>query len=214
MVEKVVNLLKYNTIQIPRLLVEHYKDIKLTDQEFILVTYLLNTDLVLNPKKISSDLKLELPVIFELISSLEEKDVLNIKTYQNKAVREEALDFNGLYQKLAFLVVNEPKKTETHTNLYDIFEKEFGRTLSPMEYEIINGWKEGNFSDDLIVTALKEAIYNGVSNLRYIDKILYEWKKKGFKTAEDVEKKNKNIYQSPKTSKEELYEYDWLNDDE
>ena len=214
MLEKIINLLKNSTAKIPMLFVYHYKDLKLTDIEFILVTYLLNTDLVLNPKKISTDLKLELPVVFELISSLEEKDILKIETYQNKNVREEALNFDGLYQKLAFLIVNEPKKEENYTNLYDLFEKEFGRTLSPMEYEIIGGWKDGDYSDELITAALKEATYNGVNNLRYIDKILYEWKKKGIRNPEELKQKNKSVYQGNQTPKEELYDYDWLNEDE
>lgn len=70
---------------------------------------------------------------------------------------------------------------ESSENIFDIFEREFGRTLSPMEYEIIQSWCGGEFSQELIVLALKEATYNGAANLRYIDKILYEWKKKELK---------------------------------
>jgi DNA replication protein DnaD len=47
------------------------------------------------------------------------------------------------------------------------------------------GLKSG-MNEDLIIGALKEATYNGVSNLRYIDKIIYEWGKKGFKNMNDV----------------------------
>ena len=49
--------------------------------------------------------------------------------------------------------------------------------LSPMEYEIIKAWLDNDMSEELIKEALKEATFNGVSNLRYIDKILYEWGK-------------------------------------
>ncbi len=213
MLEKVIELLKESNIQVPRILFTSYKDMKLTDQELILICYLLNTNLVLNPKQISLDLKMELPTVFELISSLEGKDILKIETYQNKNIREEALNFDGLYNKLAFFIVNEKKEVEENTNVFDLFEKEFGRTLSPMEYEIINGWKEVNFKEELIIAALKEAIYNGVSNLRYIDKILYEWKKKGIQTKEDVER-NKLEFKQAKEVKSELYDYDWLNDHE
>ena len=55
-----------------------------------------------------------------------------------------------------------------------------------MEYEIINAWLEKSYSEEMIIGALKEAVYNGVNNLRYIDKILYEWSKKGFKNMNDV----------------------------
>lgn len=213
LLEKVMNLLKENDIQIPRILFTSYKDMKLTDQEFILISYLLNTNLVLDPKQICIDLKLELPIVFELISNLESKDILKIETYQNKNIREEALNFDGLYNKLAFLIVNEKKEIEENTNLFDLFEKEFGRTISPMEYEIINGWKEVNFKEELIIAALKEAVYNGVNNLRYIDKILYEWKRKGIHNIEDVER-NKLEFKQIRENKQELYDYDWLNDNE
>lgn len=213
MLDKVIELLKESNIQVPRILFTSYKDMKLTDQELIMICYLLNTNLVLNPKQISLDLKIELPEVFELISSLEGKDILKIETYQNKNIREEALNFDGLYNKLAFLIVNEKKEVEESTNVFDLFEKEFGRTLSPMEYEIINGWKEVNFKEELIIAALKEAIYNGITNLRYIDKILYEWKKKGIQTKEDVER-NKLEFKQAKEVKSELYDYDWLNDNE
>ena len=34
-------------------------------------------------------------------------------------------------------------------NLFSCFENEFGRTLSPMEYEIINGWVNEKFSNEI-----------------------------------------------------------------
>ena len=64
----------------------------------------------------------------------------------------------------------------------------------------------GNFE------ALKEAIYNGVSNLRYIDKILSQWKQKGIKNQNDI---NKEREKRNKTKpKKEVFEYDWLNEND
>ena len=79
-----------------------------------------------------------------------------------------------------------------------------------MEFEIINGWVDNGYSEELIKLALKEATYNGVSNLRYIDKIIYEWGKKGIKTKEDVENNRKQFKNN--NNKKELFDYDWLND--
>ena len=118
-----------------------------------------------------------------------------------------------MFRKLGFLLVNKEEPKEIDTNLFSVFEKEFGRTISPMEYEIINAWKEVGFSDELIVAALKEATYNGVNNLRYIDKILHEWKKKGIKNSQDIENDKKNF--NKKTNKKvEMFDYDWLNESE
>ena len=64
----------------------------------------------------------------------------------------------------------------------------------------------------MIIGALKEAIFNGVKSFRYIDRILYEWQKKGFTSMDDV---NKDLKNKPKESyNDEIFDYDWLNDDE
>lgn len=212
MLEKFRNLLRQNQVQVPRILFTKYKELKMSDQEFIVLMYLLNNDQLLNLKQVSKDLQIELSKVFELITSLEEKDILSIEIHQNQNIREEALNFDGLYDKLAFFVMND-KEEELSNNLFDLFEREFARPLSPMEFEIINGWKEQKYNDELIELALKEAIYNGVSNLRYIDKILYEWKKKGITSKEDVEK-NKVAFHKSKEARPELYDYDWLNEHE
>ena len=96
-------------------------------------------------------------------------------------------------------------------DIYSEFEQEFGRTLSPIEYELIGSWRDIN-SDEIITLALKEAVYNGVNNLRYIDKILHEWNKKGLKTKEAI-MKDKMTFANKKVEKKELFDYDWLNEE-
>ena len=60
----------------------------------------------------------------------------------------------------------------------------------------------------MIEEALKEAILNQVTSLRYIDKILADWSKKGIRIREFKKEAPKNVV------KEELLEYDWLNESE
>ena len=208
MVEKVVNLIKEKDITFPRLLLLHYKDLKLDDLELIIIIYLLNNSSEFNPKKISEDLKITLQEVLMKIDSLSNKDILKIEIKKVNNIRQEFIDINSLYNKLSYYVVNEEVKEKT--NIYDIFEKEFGRTLSPMEYEIINGWLNDGMNEEIVVQALKEATYNGVSNLRYIDKILYEWKNKGLTTIQKVEENRVNF----KKEKKELFDYNWLEDEE
>ena len=70
---------------------------------------------------------------------------------------------------------------------------------------------EKGFSEELILEALKEAEYNGVLNLRYIDKILYEWNRKGFKTVEDVNKRFNELENTP-IFESSVLDYDWLHE--
>ena len=78
-----------------------------------------------------------------------------------------------------------------------------------MDYEIISDWQK-DFDDKLILLALKEAVFNNVTNLRYIDKIIRDWSKKGIKTEEDIINDRKK-FESKKSNKK-LFDYDWLNE--
>lgn len=72
-------------------------------------------------------------------------------------------------------------------NIYNTFEQEFGRSLSPMEKDFINEWKKNSISEESIVLALKESIFNGVRSFRYIDKILQTWNKEESKNQSETE---------------------------
>ena len=110
---------------------------------------------------------------------------------------------------------NKEEEKEKQVNVFSMIEQEFGKTLSPMEYEIIKAWLESNKSVELISCALKESVMNGVPNLRYMDKVLYEWEKKGIKTKEDVDNLISNRRKKEETKKVDVFDYDWLgeNDD-
>lgn len=97
-------------------------------------------------------------------------------------------------------------------DIYSNFEEEFGRTLSPIEYELINSWSE-SYNKEIILEALKESVLNGVKNLKYVDKILFEWNKKGYKKIEQI-KKDKEDFSKKKRTTVEIPDFDWVNDEE
>lgn len=199
MTEKVIKILKSGTLTVPKLLLMHYRDLNISEKELIVLIYLINND-DFDPAGLANDLQISSNEALTLIDSLSNKDLIKLESVTRNGIREEYFCLDELYNKLALLIINE-KGEEKESTIYDDFEKEFGRTLSPMEYEIIGAWIEDGVKDELIKEALKEAIYNGVTNLRYIDKIIYEWKRNGKK-----EKPKKEV------KREELFEYDWLND--
>ena len=209
MTSKILELMKHGHIIVPMALLQNYKKMKLTDKELIILIYLLGFN-EFDPEKISKDLNIKLPDTLKLIDSLTSKDMLKIAVKSGK-VCEEYIDLDEMYNKLVMNIINDKSETPK-TTIYDKFEKEFGRTLSPMEYEIIGAWIDGNYTEELIELALKEAVYNGVSNLRYIDKILSEWHKKGIKSEADI-KKEREKHRKQKTKKE-VFDYDWLNEND
>lgn len=211
--DKIIELLRSNNIQISKTLLFNYKRLNILDNEFIVLIYLINEPMY-NPKQMGIDLNIPFPEVLEIINSLTEKNILKIELANINNIRTEIVNLDLLYDKLAFLIIKKEDKVEKPTSLFDTFEQELGRTLSPMEYEIINGWLS-ICTEEIIILALKEATYNGVSNFRYIDRIINEWNKKGIKTKEDVEKNRKNFKKNQNNNKnQELFDYDWLNDNE
>ena len=88
-----------------------------------------------------------------------------------------------------------------------MFEREFGRTLSPMEFETINGWVNNGVKPELIKDALKEAVLSGVTTIRYIEAIIREWSKNGGKkTTKRKEKEEPEEYS-------ELFDCEWLDEE-
>ena len=64
--------------------------------------------------------------------------------------------------------------------------------------------------------AVEEANYNGVSSLSYIDKVLFTWQKKGFKTMKDVNNhltKQDNSDDDNEQYETSVLDFNWLEDD-
>lgn len=208
---QILEVLKCKYYQIPQVLLFNYRKLGLSELELIVIMYILNdNDTNYNPKKISNDLDLDVKKVLEVINNLMEKGFLSIELIKVNNVRNEVINLDLMYEKIAFIIMK--KENTKETNIFETYEKELGRALSPTEYEIINSWLDSGYSEELILLALKEAVYNGVSNFRYIDRIIFEWAKKGIKNKEDVEKNRKEFKKSKENK--ELFDYDWLNDRE
>ena len=205
-------LIKEKDYTFKKLLFKLIKDFDLTLEELLLLIYFINQDKpVFDIKKISIITYLDNNEIMSAFSSLTAKGLVSIKTSKEDGKITEIIDITNTYRAMVS-DINVNIKKQTVTNIYTIFEKEFGRPLSPVEYEIIKAWITSGISEELIKGALKEAVFNNVRNLRYIDKILSEWEKKGFKSVEEVDSylKKKEV----NNPKQELFDYNWLEDEE
>lgn len=93
--------------------------------------------------------------------------------------------------------------TTTNNNIYDFIEENFGRTLSPIEYEQISKWKD----NELTRYAIKQAVLNGAYRIKYIESILNDYEKNGIKTIQEAQEKEKEF----KERKEEQNKYKGLS---
>lgn len=123
-----------------------------------------------------------------------------IQSEDDRGVIFEEFSLMPLWDRLLDLAVMEEMKIETKEEqlsegqVFQLFEQEFGRFLSPMECESISMWlDEDGHSPAIIRAALKEAVLAEKLSLRYIDRILFEWKKKNVKSLADVERQSKKF---------------------
>lgn len=183
--------------------------LNLSLNDFLLLLYLTNQEEpTLNIENIKKYMYLTEEDIMESYTKLIAINLIEVtmKKDENGFVNE-VISLDNIIKNITTDITREHKKNEK-TNLFSLFEKEFVRPLSPMEYEIINEWIISGISEELISEALKEAIFNGVKSLRYINKILISWKEKGYKSVEDVHSSYKNEEETP-----ELFSYNWLEDE-
>lgn len=216
--QKINDIIKSRSIVVPLYLYKMMGKLNITTNEFLFLMYLYNqgTNVMFDPMGISNELGLDIGTIMTYVDALIKQNLIEVKVQKNdKGIMEEYVSTELFTNKVSANVIEELNKevSDDSCDIYSTIEKEFGRTLSPIEYEIVKAWLDNSMSIDLIKEALKEATYNGVSNLRYIDKILYEWGKKGIKTVNDVEKQRKN-FKEKKEEKPVVFEYDWLDDDD
>lgn len=208
---KLKDLITSKQITIPVFVLKMIKDFNLTCDELILLLFLYDQDKsTFDPNKISMDLEMDLLKVMEIVSNLGDKGLINVITKKDdKGVMEEVFDLSPIFDKITIKQIELLNtKEEKEINIYQMIEDEFGRKLSPLECEMVDDWRKNNYSFDLIKEAVKEASINGVSNLRYIDKILFEWNKKGYQKPSDIKKSNREV------EKIEIFNCNWLDDDE
>ena len=187
------------------------KDISL--KEFLVLMFFINSESQeFDIEKISNSLNISSNDVMEAFNNLLTKGIISLKQSKdknNKLVDNVSID--NIYQSIDMKVQKKESK-EKEKSIFDLIEEEFDRKLTPIDMEIINGWLSLNTSKELIIEALKDASYNGVKTLKFMDQKIYEWSKLGLKNKEEIE----NYLKSKNTSSEnlEMFDYDWLNDDE
>ena len=88
-------------------------------------------------------------------------------------------------------------------SIFDFVEKNFGRTLNPIENEQISEWED----NELTRHAIKQAILNGAYSFRYINKILHNYKMNNIQTVQQAQEADKKF----RERKEEQNKYKGLS---
>ncbi len=218
MKEQLYKVLSAKKLVLNSFLIKVALDNNLSLNEFLVLVYFDNSfNNTFEVELVSNTLGIDVNSTLEAFNGLMIKGLVSLESVKDLDNRlNEVVSLDGVYSSIVEATNNETKE-EIKEDVFKVFERELGRPMSSMELELINGWLVSGTSEEMILGALREAVYNGVTHFRYIDKIIYEWEKKGFKTMDDVtnhlnnrrEEKNKKKEVSKK--EQEILDYDWLD---
>ncbi|MFF2449983.1 DnaD domain-containing protein [Neobacillus sp. NPDC058068] len=198
MKSNILSWIQEGNITVPALLFSEYRKLNLNEIELVLLlnilTFLEKGHEFPTPEELSARMTISVSDCNEMLRRLIQRGFIEITDeYSNEGIRFEKYSVKPLWEKLVdqFLINNktnkEMDKKAEETDLYTCFEKEFGRPLSPFECESLGMWMDDDHHDPIIIkAALREAVMSGKLNFRYIDRILFEWKKNGIRTIEQA----------------------------
>lgn len=207
-----VEWMEQGSIAIPKLLMNHYKNIGLNEMEFMVVlhvhTFLESGKSFPTPDEIASRMTITSQQCMNILRTLIQRGYMIIEANKkDDEILSEAYSLQPLWEKMLQLLLHESteqeqeKMEQLQSSLYTIFEKELGRPLSPFECETLMMWQDQDeHSANIIQAALREAVMSGKLNFRYIDRILFEWKKNGVRSVEDAQEYGRKFRLHQKTT--------------
>lgn len=220
-------------VHISQLFFQQYKACGIEDDEALLILHMTafieKGNHFPTPDDLAERSHISKEQVSHLMQRLFQKGYLTIEQkYDDNGMLNEAFSFYSLWNCLLDSLITEETSKEQQSQkdeegeIFRLFEQEFGRFLSPMESETISMWfDQDQLSPELIRAALKEAVLAQKMSLRYIDRILFEWKKKNVKTLSDVEKQASQYRSAPArsttaetTRTEKVPFYNWLEERE
>lgn len=131
--------------------------------------------------------------------------VNNYNSYQDiNRITNRQLTGNQQATNRQLTTIEQKKQSNKETNnninntIYDFVEQNFGRTLSPIEYEEISQW----IDNELTRYAIKQAVINNKCSIKYISRILNAYERENIKSVQQahdrerqyIEAKSKNKY--------------------
>lgn len=84
-----------------------------------------------------------------------------------------------------------------HENIFEIVEREFGRTLSSSEYEVVSKWED----TDVTRYAIKQASLARATNVKYVERILNSYKRDNITSVTEAEERDRR-YQEAKDKRQ------------
>nr|WP_263313268.1 DnaD domain-containing protein [Mammaliicoccus sp. Marseille-Q6498] len=218
-------MLKEKPVVIQRSLFNHYADLGLNEKQFIILIKLLDQENERNIQPPLEDIQqgtsLSIQEVSHIINQLSQLKCIDIKIEKDENHKyNEFISFDPLFEQLA-VVLNEYHQKSANEDesvkfkiLFQEFESTFGRPLTPLEVQTLNHWIDTDkHSNELIRSALNEALSVDKLSIKYIDRILLNWKKKNITTVSSSKEESEKFSQNKKVKQNvnSIPTFDWVN---
>lgn len=191
---------KSGNLVLPSALLLHFKELFPSSEDFLVwqFFYLQNTTALgdVSPSQIAEIIGKEVADVNQSISNLTENGLLQYRTIELNGEIELIFDASLAFERLDSLLNSQipaattPNSKNQLKDLVETFQQELGRLLTPFEIEDLSKTvKEDGIRADLIKEALREAVFNGKPNWKYIQAILRNWRHEGIQSVAQVEAK-------------------------
>lgn len=164
------------------LLLEYYKMLGLNDQEamvLIMIEHLIQEEQCLVT---ASNLSLRMTASEEeldkIMNDLFMKGFLDIKTYQGKMVTSIDSTYLKLFDAFKDSMIKEDEifsdetKDKDRKEIITLLEETFGRDLTILEIDSINGWFKADTPKSIIINSIKDAKHYKVLDISMIDRLI------------------------------------------
>ena len=190
---------KTGNLVLPTELLFHFHEIFDNSDDFLVwqFFYLQNTTSLeeISPVQIAESIGKSVAEVNRSMSNLTEKGLLQYKTIALNGEIEAVFDALPALERLDEIVENYSSVAQAISqnvlkDLVETFQQELGRLLTPFEIEdLTKTIQDDKTSPELVTAALREAVFNGKANWKYIQAILRNWRREGITTVAQVEAK-------------------------
>ncbi|MCI0184260.1 DnaD domain protein [Sulfoacidibacillus ferrooxidans] len=183
--DQALDALEESYATFPYILFQRYHSIGLSDEEFLVIIHIIASQQVEHSFPRLDDLALRMTLSKERIAVI----IQGLMGQGLLLHQHERVSLRPLIERLLGL----ENRSNTVALIYNRFEEEFGRLLSPLEYEQIMQWiDEDQYPQWLIIEALRESVLAGVYNFRYVDTVLTDWSRANLKSEQQLQEYRQN----------------------
>lgn len=168
----------FEAVDLRHLLLDHYKALGFQEKHvmvlLIMEQLIKQANHLITAELLSLKMAMPLEEIDHVLVELIERKLIEYTTVDGKTITSLMPLKQLLFKRFQQAVIRQTQEinVQDQANLFQVIERGFGRTLSPLEISRIQDWLNFGYSESMIEASLKDAIQKQKKSIRHMDKFL------------------------------------------